>query len=194
MGVRHFPDGIGDRSRIPNLIFGISPAIPILRIGRARGRPLDPAGALPLRPHSAGGRRSPKRLTSLPVCSALPSVGGLATFAEDDSANVKRPGGVAGPFPNLAMSFYKCRKPDFSRNKSGDLHRSPLCIARRYYSHSLASAPSAEWRGLRPLQTAPNLSSTEHGTRNTGGCVVVHPLCSSPLVQLLRDTKKQGGR
>lgn len=44
MGVRHFPDGIGDRSRIPNLIFGISPAIPILRIGRAGASPSTPAG------------------------------------------------------------------------------------------------------------------------------------------------------
>ena len=38
-----------------------------------------------------------------------------------------------------------------------------------------ASAQSAEWRGLHPSKPPRALDITEHGTRNTGGCVVVHP-------------------
>lgn len=61
------------------------------------GQPLDPGraspaptGALPLRPPPQRGCRSPKRLTASPGCSAPPSLGGLATFADSDSANVER--------------------------------------------------------------------------------------------------------
>ena len=107
------------------------------KVGRGPA-PRPRGGAAPATP-SAGGRRSPKRLTSLPVCSAPPAPGGgLATFAEDDSANVES--GIWNQIPRMwkpesGIGFHECRKSNTSHNKSGGLSWPPLSLASRYYSH-----------------------------------------------------------
>lgn len=89
------------------------------------GQPLDPARGIPPRPLSASPsavRLSGSRLRR--PSSAPPSFGGLATFAEDDSANVES--GIWNQIPRMwkpesGIGFHKCRKQSTPPSKAGAL-------------------------------------------------------------------------
>ena len=87
------------------------------------GQPLDPAGALPLRPPPQAGAVRLRRLTSLPVCSAPPHSGGLATYAKSDFTYVKKGSELrpepSEPFPNLPNLFRTFRTFSYSSLLSG---------------------------------------------------------------------------